>query len=410
MQHLAMAFNMPGLGSDDAWPLLKARLLYIFEGEEPRQPIEDFNALVSVWIRRCVQLGKSTVVIEDLNELLQTGFGSLDQTLRPIPDDRLVPALVELWHRVFSTMLPFLQAVFLPLDLEFKGRGTIMTAREAADKWGAKLPSAMGRTASRDDGDPVSDGERSPYEDPNIPTMGEDLDVRRMTLLTYRDTVILPRIDALLSIFSRLSLENLSAGFAAEPSPLPEPPPSLASLAGIGGPGGSNSRPSTAPSLDPSSGSYGSTNTGGSVGFLESTANGTANGSSLGARSRATSNTSAGSFGSIPTVPTHGHTSSLPHVSPPSSSSQQTQQPIMDSAQVTQIVGRMLQCVSVLAGVQTGDESQEAMERLAREMKLNWLGRGRTGRQRRGFVGTRKGGRGQGPAVAVGGLQAVEVR
>jgi hypothetical protein len=49
----------------------------------------------------------------------------------------------------------------------------------------------------------------------------------------------------------------------------------------------------------------------------------------------------------------------------------------------------MLQCVSVLASVQSGDEAQGKIEELAKELKLNWLGRGRTGRNRRGFVGTR---------------------
>ncbi|KAF2093162.1 HbrB-like protein [Rhizodiscina lignyota] len=376
VSHLASAFSLPGMGPDDAWPLLKARLLYIFEGEEPRQPVEDFNSLVDVWIRRCVQLGKPTNVIEDLNELLFTGFTSLDQTLRHVPDERLVPCLVDLWHQVFSTILPFLQGVFLPLDLEFKGRGTIMSAQEASDKWGAKLPPALAmetRSYSQDRPGTADPTRESSPDNPNIPTMGEDLDVRRMTLLTYRDTVILPRIEKLMGIFSRLSLENLSAGFAVDTNPLPEPP-SLAALAGAAGREGTNSRPSTAPSIDPSTGSYSSgTILDGSLGSM----------SGFGARSRATSNTSAGSFQSIPGVLAPPSTSN-----PAVNASLHGSQP-MDSAKVTEIVGRMLQCVSVLAGVQTGDEAQEAMERLAREMKLNWLGRGRTGRQRRGFVGTK---------------------
>lgn len=65
-----------------------------------------------------------------------------------------------------------------------------------------------------------------------------------------------------------------------------------------------------------------------------------------------------------------------------------------DSKYVTETVGRMLQCMSVLASVgggETGgdDESQKKMDELCRALKLNWLGRGRTGRNRRGFVGAR---------------------
>lgn len=391
IQHLATSFEMPGMGPDEAWPLLKARLLLIFEQEIPRPPIEDFNALVAVWIRRYVQLGNPTMVVEDLNEMLNTGFSSLNQTLARVPDERLVPSLVDLWHMVFSTILPFMQAVFLPLDLEFKGRGSIMTAQEAAEWWGARLPPAMSRGASQQESRTSMDSdiamrESSPV-DANIPVLGEDLDVRRMVLLTFRDAVILPHIDPLLSIFSRLSLENLSSGFAFNASPLPEPP-SLATLVGEAGPT-NPSRPSTAPSVDPSTGSF------------SSSAGMDSNLSSLsGARSRATSNTSAGSFGSIPGILSphpqhaqHSHSNSLPHHSlPPTSNVPSTVAGLpvpMDSAKVTEIVGRMLQCVSVLAGVQTADKSQESMERLAREMKLNWLGRGRTGRQRRGFVGTR---------------------
>jgi hypothetical protein len=35
------------MGPDDAWPFLKAKLLIIFEGEDLRLPVEDFNRLVT---------------------------------------------------------------------------------------------------------------------------------------------------------------------------------------------------------------------------------------------------------------------------------------------------------------------------------------------------------------------------
>jgi HbrB-like len=334
LANLGATFGVTGMAPDDAWPLLKARVLNIFEGEDPRPPIEDLNSLVSVHLRRSIQRRAPTIIIEDLNELLRTGFLSLDQTLRHVPEEKLVPHLVEMWMEVFTKILPFMQAVFHPIDLEFKGRGQ-MPAREAAEFWGAALPDSDVTVSNK-----------------NIPVLGEELDVRRISLLTFRDTVILPRHDALMAIFSRLSLESINAN----PDPLPSPliPP-------IGG----GSRPGTATSANAETpaDSFNSTST-----LLDT--NSPFSTSSL-SRSRATSNTSAGSFHSIANTAPHAQ-----------------HQP-MDSAKVTEMVGRTLQCVSVLASVQSGDEAQEMMEGLGTALKLNWLGRGRTGRQRRGFVGAR---------------------
>jgi len=266
----------------------------------------------SVHIQRCVQKLAPTIIIEDLRDLLHTGFSSLDHNLQGIPDDRLVPHLVEMWLFVFGTIVPYMQAVFLPLDLEFKGHGSIMSSREAAKFWGATLQSS-------DD------------------ALGNELDVRRIVLIAFRDTVILPRYESLKAIFSRLSLESINAGVnSTNTSP-------------------DGRRPGTAASLDPGFASFNSQGS-------------TLLGGSDGARSRATSNTSVPEF---------------PSFRSPRS------RPVLDSAQVTEMVGRMLQCVSVLASVQSGDDAQEKMEGLSKELKLNWLGRGRTGRNRRGFVGTR---------------------
>ena len=312
-------FGLHNMAPEDAWDFLKAKLLVVFEGEELRMLMEDLNRLVSVHIQRCVQKRTPTTLTEDLRDLLRTGFLYLEQTLRGVPDDRLVRYLVEMWLFVFGKILPYMQAVFLPLDLEFKGHGTILTSREAAEFWGV-LPDDM--------------------DDP----LANELDVRRIILISYRDHVILPRHDTLKAIFSRLSLESINAGVSySNESP--------------------GFRSGTAASLDPGVASF---NSQGST-LLSSSSSG-------GARSRAVSNTSAPSeFPSFVALP--------PLVS--------RRQVPPDSSQVTEIVGRMLQCLSVLASVQSGDDAQDKMEALARELKLNWLGRGRTGRNRKGFVGTR---------------------
>lgn len=367
--NIGASMGISGIGPDDAWPLLKARLLNLFSGESLVRPVEELNILVSVHIRRCIQRKTPILLIEDLRELLQTGFSSLSQTLRGVPDDRLVTKLVEMWIGVYGAILPFLQAVFLPLDLEFKGRGMFLSAREAQEFWGA-MPESL-----KSDDRPSSAGGTI-----KMPTLGEELDVRRITLITFRDTVLLPKHETLMGIFSRLSLDNIGA---AAPSPDPSKGREHA-RSDPAAPGAE--RPGTAGSLSPHMSSF---NSQGST--LMDAASSSSGG--VAGRSRATSNTSAGSFGT-----------SLPHLSSPmlsmtptggapgassfTSAPQASRSPALaDPAEVTEIVGRMLQCLYVLASCQTGDVGQGVVEKLTGALKYNWLGRGRTGRDRRGWVG-----------------------
>ncbi|KAK1093816.1 hypothetical protein LTR48_001613 [Friedmanniomyces endolithicus] len=346
--------GLPGIGPDDAWPLLKARLLNLFSGEHLRTPIEDFNMLVNVHIRRCIQRKSPVVLIEDVRELLQTGFTSLSQTLRGIPDDRLVLKLVEMWIGVHGSIVPFLQAVFLPLDLEFKGKGIIMTAREAQDFWGA-MPESL-----KSDERPSSSGGTT-----RLPTLGEELDIRRLTLISFRDTVILPRHESLMATFSRLSLESINAASSPDPS-AKAARHDLTSTLGA-------ERPGTAGSLGPHMSSFNSQAS--TLLDAASSSSGGGGAFSLASRSRATSNTSAGSFGTSMPHATHS-----PLGAPPGSFSATTTTQaavFSDPAKVTETVARMLQCLYVLGSCQTGDVGQGVVERLTGALK--------------GFVGMRTG-------------------
>jgi HbrB-like len=337
LRDILSTFGLQNMTPDDAWDFLKAKILVIFEGEDVRVAVEDLNKLVTIYIQRCVQRHQPTTITEDLGDLFQTGFLSLNHTLRSVPDDRLVPRLVSIWLIVFQTVLPFMQAVFFPLDQEFKGRGSVLTTRAAAaDFWGA-LPVSESTYLSTS---PVNEAE-------SLVVAGDELEVRRMLLISFRDTVILPRYEVLKATFSRLSLESINAN--------------LSSVSSLESSTGTTERPSTSQSLDPNLSSFNSQTS-------------TLLGSSSAGRSRATSNTSN------PAQDIAFQSLASPPAARPTDSS---------SAQVTETVGRMLQCVSVLASVQSGDEAQDKIEELAKELKLNWLGRGRTGRNRRGFVGTR---------------------
>ena len=156
-------YGLNNMTPDDAWPFLKAKLLITFEGEDLRLPVEDFNRLVCpvpslpsprrhiltrhrLHLQRCIQKRAPTLIVEDLRDLLTTGFSLLDQTLRRTPDERLIPHLVEMWLFTFTSILPYMQAVFLPLDLEFSGHGPLMSPETASDFWGALPSSTAGGT------------------------------------------------------------------------------------------------------------------------------------------------------------------------------------------------------------------------------------------------------------------------
>ncbi|ORY58523.1 HbrB-like-domain-containing protein [Pseudomassariella vexata] len=401
-------YGLNNMTLDDAWPYLKAKLLVIFEGEDLRLPVEDFNRVVAMHIQYCVQRRSAHIIIEDLRELLGTGFASLDHTLRKTPEDRLIPALVELWIFTFTSILPYMQAVFLPLDLEFAGNGTL-SPEQAREFWGGVLANS-----------PASGAYLNGHSfEPTVSPAGTILDIRRLVLLAYRDAMILPRYDKLKTIFSRLSLEHLPSSLAtlalASPPPIndgvistsPRDSDPYTSATNIPS---SVNRPGTAMSLDPSVASY------------NSSSSTLLNEGSNPSRSRAISNVSYGSA-------TSDHSSGLLRPFTPQTAREGgfssgrdilgsvREQNVEDSKQVTDMVGRMLQCMSVLASVgssgldpstsalsstggggslstvstgnSSADEGARMVSELGRLLKLNWLGRGRTGRNRRGIVGGR---------------------
>ncbi|KAI1759091.1 HbrB-like protein [Hypoxylon sp. FL1150] len=382
-------YGVHNLSPDEAWPYLRAHLLVIFEGDDPRQPVEDFNRLVTTHMQYCIQRRSAHIIIDDLRDLLSTGFAALDHTLRRTSEDRLIPSLVELWIFTFTSILPYMQAVFLPLDMEFSGSGSLLSPEQAREFWGGVVASSTPN--------PHPNG---PNPELHLSPASAVLDVRRLVLISYRDSLILPRYEKLKTIFSRLSLEHLPSSLAslalASPPLLNDSAAPLSTSPNTFSP--FEQRPGTAMSLDPSVASYNSTST---------TVFGNDSNPS---RSRAISNVSFGSGASD--AASIGAGSLLRPFTPQqmrdgSSSGgggsgggreilgSVREQNVEDSKQVTEMVGRMLQCMSVLASVDTStgaaamDEASRMVAELGRLLKLNWLGRGRTGRNRRGMVGGR---------------------
>ena len=315
------------LGAEDAWPFLRTKLLAVFEGEDIRLPVEDFNRILMLHIQSTHRKRCSTkVLIDELQDLSHSGFSLLEQNLRRTPEERLISQLVDVWLFTFTVVLPFMQAVFLPLDLELSNNPTIS------------------------------------HED----SSDQGLDnVRSVVLRSFRDTIILSRFETLKNLFSRLSLENISCSTSEQNNP-------------SGSAEFPIRRPSTAISLEPSSASYSSQATTLLDSMLQT------------GRNRALSNVSTHLSAELPGLNNYSGFRARER-------ERDNDRTVEDSGRLlTETVGRMLQCVGVLNSVYGGNnmsndsaEIEAKMGELVRCFKLNWLGRGRTGRNRKGLVGAK---------------------
>lgn len=159
-----------GLITETAWPHLRQRILGLFEGEPLRNTVEDLNKLVTLHIKRCYDRRSPGQLIDDVRDLLDAGMVTLDPTLPTHTDEKSISRLVEIWSLLFGKVLPYFEAVFLPLQQEFKGVGTIMSAKESREFFGVLLMDTDGFGIG----------------------LGDRLDVRRLVLMSFRDNVVLP--------------------------------------------------------------------------------------------------------------------------------------------------------------------------------------------------------------------------
>ena len=194
-----LAADLTPAAAQDAWPIFCSRVLPLFDGDPLRNTVEDLNKLMSMHIRRCVERRDPVQLLTDVRKLLEIGLVCSNllepHLLADLPDERLLARLVEIWALLFGYTTPYLEAVFLPLQQEFKGAGPIMSARESREFFGLDVPvdstaaAAAAATAGPLGGGPLG------------------LDVRRLIMLAVRDCVVLPVYERLRVLFSRLQMD-----------------------------------------------------------------------------------------------------------------------------------------------------------------------------------------------------------
>ena len=140
------------------------------------------NELVSLHIQRITSRSEKRAIqylAEHLRELLSIGMLTLNSKLQSLSDERLLIRLNEVWTFFFTSILPYLEGVFLPFSTDRDL--TRIAAKQAASN------------------------------QPLSVQLKPALNVRRLILLSFRDQIIYPITNHLVTLFAHEAEQSPSA-------------------------------------------------------------------------------------------------------------------------------------------------------------------------------------------------------
>ncbi|KAG8902461.1 Dicer-like protein 1 [Tulasnella sp. 403] len=171
--------------SDDPWSNFHVHVLPLFNGEPLRMPIEDLNALVKRHIHAVVSKSPSRAISTlevDVIDFLGTGMITLNSKLNGVDDDKLLNRVVELWGFFWDQILPYVEGVFLPLQTD-----ALLVSL-------SRTPKVVRSTSPTDSTDRDAPSAHQPT------LSSSPIDVRTLTLRSFRDAIILPIFERLHSL------------------------------------------------------------------------------------------------------------------------------------------------------------------------------------------------------------------
>lgn len=158
--------------AEESWSYIQSWVMPIFKGEGLRVPVEKVNYVLTLHLESRIQQGATARdILTEFHDLTKQGMLKLDVPKLKMANSKFLQRLVDIWQFFFSQVLPYWEAVFLPLQLEFEGTGPVLGVKAAAAYWGTLLESS------------------------------EDLDIRRMTLIAFRDWIMIPLAERIESMY-----------------------------------------------------------------------------------------------------------------------------------------------------------------------------------------------------------------
>ncbi|KAA1072378.1 hypothetical protein PGT21_033486 [Puccinia graminis f. sp. tritici] len=223
--------NLSGLilKPGDVWSQVILRVIPLFNGEGHKGFIEDLNDFVSQHIHKTIADSPSKSIIKlhsDITELLANGVMILNNKLQPdqLTDERLLVRVFEVWHFFFTGVLPYLEAIFLPLMsdenllnmIESKNNKVLQErlqqqhllhqATTNASLFSSSSSSILFRQSNRNNPITQQPKNRSTGS-PNARADQEviqGIDIRKLALIAFREHLIVPIYARLYKLFVML--------------------------------------------------------------------------------------------------------------------------------------------------------------------------------------------------------------
>ncbi|KAI7951783.1 hypothetical protein MJO28_007467 [Puccinia striiformis f. sp. tritici] len=218
----------------DVWSQVILRVIPLFNGEGHKGFIEDLNDFVSQHIHKTIADSPSKSIIKlhtDITELLSNGVMILNNKLQPdqLNDSKLLIKVLEVWHFFFTGVLPYLEAIFLPLMSDqnllnmIESKNNIVLQERIQQLHllqQASTPTSLLLRQSN-----KSTSQQQPLKNRSAHTRNDQevihgIDIRRLALIAFREHLIVPIYSRLYKLFTMIydpsALSSSTTQFSTE--------------------------------------------------------------------------------------------------------------------------------------------------------------------------------------------------
>ncbi|KIM27657.1 hypothetical protein M408DRAFT_24317 [Serendipita vermifera MAFF 305830] len=179
-----------GIEKDNTMGALHVHVLPLFNRDPLKIPIEDLNSLVKRHMAAVISRSPSKAVSQlesDVTELITAGMVTLNSKLAAgVEEEKLAGRIVDLWGFFWDQVLPYVEGVFLPLQTDLILSSLTRTSKSNT---ASALHNELGTT-------------------PVTLSGGPSIDVRKLALRAFRDSIVLPVAPRLQKRFSSASRDK----------------------------------------------------------------------------------------------------------------------------------------------------------------------------------------------------------